>query len=376
MGLIAAIRRLERGFGWSFLGFILAAVFGAVSLYTEFWRHNSALLEYQLLSNTPVIDVREKLPELEVIYQKQDIAKNGRALSVLLVRIINRGSVNILISDYDTKAPLGMIIRGATVLRAELASASSSYLARVVAVHVQNTSVITLEPVILEPGEWYLVKLLVLHRADTQPSALAQGKIAGMRSPPLVVPTLATEHEGFWRRALSGGVWIQLARVPAYFLGAVLSLALLIAPPALISFALTTRKRRLIVRRFRAAKGLPPEGPDDFLFRRYIANGFPEVKVLSSILTQDQERLHARVSRYVKRKEGRVGHVPEEEVAFRTNSKVMPEGPRGYYHTPYLGNLIEAGILKKKGEEWTVDPERLKTVTAFVEYLEFMGATD
>ncbi len=134
MGIVASITRLDRSFGWSFLGFILAVIFGILALYSEFWKTTSPILEFELLSNTPVLDVREKLPDLEVLYQKEDIARTGRTLSVLLCRVVNHGSANLLSTHYDNKAPIGIAVNGGTLIRVELSATSNPYLATAAAV--------------------------------------------------------------------------------------------------------------------------------------------------------------------------------------------------------------------------------------------------
>jgi hypothetical protein len=35
MGLIAKVAQIDRKFSWSFLGFVLAAIFGGIAIYTE-----------------------------------------------------------------------------------------------------------------------------------------------------------------------------------------------------------------------------------------------------------------------------------------------------------------------------------------------------
>src|SRR5689334_6871850 len=103
MGLIQAFRRIEKGFAWSFLGFVLAACFGGLATYTEFFKSRSAQLEYDLLSNTPVLTTREDVPALKILYENLDIRQTKQMLSVVSLRIRNTGEADILNGHYDAR---------------------------------------------------------------------------------------------------------------------------------------------------------------------------------------------------------------------------------------------------------------------------------
>src|SRR6185436_1111771 len=289
MGIGAAITKLDRNFGWSFLGFVLAVIFGALAVYSEFWKKTAPILEYELLSNTPVLEVREKLPDLEVLYQGEDIAKAGRTLSVMLCRVVNHGSANLLSAHYDNKASIGIAVNGGTLIRAELSATSNPYLATAAAVRAHGSTV-AFEPVILEPGEWFLVKLLVLHKADSPPSLTAHGKIAGMHSIPIVLSVPTSDKESFWYRAFSGSTWTQLVRLVAYFLGAILCVAAVVIPFTAAAEKITTTRRKKFVARFRAVTKIALDPADEFIFSRYIDKGPQYVQRLANAVA-DSDRL-------------------------------------------------------------------------------------
>ena len=130
MGILEDIASIDKKFAWSFLGFLLAAVFGLLSIYTEFWKEEKPKLEFEIVSNTPVLSVRERIDDLEVLYKSQDIAKTGKSLSVVIVRAINNGSTSILKSAYDNDFPIGVKVESGSLIRADISTASSLYLTR------------------------------------------------------------------------------------------------------------------------------------------------------------------------------------------------------------------------------------------------------
>jgi hypothetical protein len=376
MGIIASITKLDRNFGWSFLGFVLAAVFGALSLYTEFWKETAPRLEFELLSSAPVLDVREKLPELEVLYRSQNIQEQGRTLSVLLVRAVNRGSADLLSSHYDSKVPVGLNLEHGTLIRADLAGASNEYL-RQAAVVTATSPTISLEPTILEPDEWYLLKLLVLHDVASQPTISAHGKIAGMHSINVVSPSPATEKEGFWFQAFSGGVWTQIVRIPGYFLAAVLLMVGIIIPASSLSDAVTTRKRKKLVERFKAKTKLDITDGDEFIFDGYVNHGLQYVQRVTNTVA-DPERLQKRVARHF---EEDAKPEPGSEVIYSEDFMVTEAslgGRRVYFpgRTLDVGPLIKHGFIVESDGKWLPVPERLRVATSFIDFLELVGSAD
>jgi len=379
MGIGAAITKLDRNFGWSFLGFVLAVIFGALAVYSEFWKKTAPILEFELLSNTPVLDVREKLPDLEVLYQGEDIAKAGRTLSVMLCRVVNHGSANLLSAHYDNKAPIGIAVNGGTLIRAELSATSNPYLATAAAVRAHGSTV-AFEPVILEPGEWFLVKLLVLHKAGSPPSLTAHGKIAGMHSIPIVLSVPTSDKESFWYRAFSGSTWTQLVRLVAYFLGAILCVAAVVIPFTAAAEKITTTRRKKFVARFRAVTKIALDPADEFIFSRYIDKGPQYVQRLANAVA-DSDRLQKRVEDYLAAKDGPQLDLLDLEQLYM-NDRLSEESPvrmhrmrlrRDYYET---GEMIRNMFIKKVNGRWAAVPDRLKVAAAFIDYIELLDATN
>lgn len=355
MAILAALKKYD--IGWSFWGFVLAAVFGTFALYQEFWKTTSPLLRFELLSNTPVLDVREKLTELEVLYQKQDIAKSGQTLSVLLIRVLNHGTANLLSTHYDSKAPIGVVITGGKLLRAEISSTSNDYLSKAAAVKATDASA-TFDPVILEPTEWFVVKLLVLHNAGTPPSLTGSGKIAGMHSIP-ITQLPAGDQEDFWSHAFSGGVWTQLARLGGYFLALPILFAALLIPPITVFVAISMWRRKRLVSRFRQNAKVHLDPADEFIFEGFVNMGAQYVQRLTNLVA-DPDRLQERVADYLA---GRDSKHPERQIH---PAVVWPA---------MINDMIEHAFIKQVDGRWVPSPDRLKVATSFIDYLELVGAS-
>ena len=367
MGLVASLSKLERKFAWSFLGFVLAVIFGALSLYIEFWRDVSARLEFNILSNTPVLSVQEQVPQLEVLYNGYDIAKGGQTLSVLLMRVVNSGSANLLTGDYDSKVPIGVDVSGGTLIRADVAGASNDYIEQVAGARPSQGTV-TFEPVILEPGEWFLVKLLVLHDLRSQPGITARGKIAGMKGIPVTSSTATSKNANFWYRAFSGSAWTQIVRLLGYVVGFVGLLFLLIAPPAFIIDKVSLQRRKRLVSRFKKETKAHYGDADQTIFDGFVNGGAPYVEWLSKQLS-DPEQLHEDVKKHLERKDDFHAHGPGPFIV----SDVDVEGDTQWVRMiPFfdLGALIKRGLVVQSDGRWVVAPEHQAVAKAFTEYVQ------
>ena len=128
MVLFDNIKNLDQKFAWSFLGVVITLLFGGVTVYREFIEDKRPTLQYDILTSTSVLDVKEQLSKLSVLFAGVYIRKRGLSLRVLTVRVINSSSKDILKAHYDDSAPLGFHVSTGRIIRTELMSASSDYL--------------------------------------------------------------------------------------------------------------------------------------------------------------------------------------------------------------------------------------------------------
>jgi hypothetical protein len=148
MGIVASLNRLDKTYAWSLLGFVLAAILGALTIYTEFLRNRGPLLDFEVVSDASVLDVREQLGNLDIIYDGVDIKKAKESLRVIVMRVANKGPGDILKASYDEKSPLGLHVINGTLLRAEVLGTSNDYLHNTLQVQLHAPDTALFEPVI------------------------------------------------------------------------------------------------------------------------------------------------------------------------------------------------------------------------------------
>jgi hypothetical protein len=368
VGLLAWSTKLERkiAFPWQSVGLLLAIIFGGISIYTEFIRVSAPKLQLEVLSNEPVLDVREKLPDLEVFYQAQDIAKSGKTLSVLLVRVANRGTADILSSYYASNAPIEIGINGGTIVKADVSETSNDYLRSTVSLLKQGPQE-ELSPIILEQNEWFTVKILALHDIDKQPNVTVSGKIAGQRDIQIVKSDSNDSKANFWINTFSGSVASQVVRIVSYPIISVIIAIFIVLPPSLISDASKRRRRKRSVNIFKMLheSTLKISDKDNFIFDTYITGGFNSVMLLSSTIRNDND-LQLRMDSYRALSEDKIGIDADIEDAI----PVGVAARHAVFSYRHLAGLLKSGMIEQRTDgKWAVVPDRVKILTAFIEYL-------
>lgn len=251
MSLISKIAGWDRKFAWSFFGFVLAVFFGGLTIYNEFIKNPNPALSVHILSDTNVLDVRENVPELKIIYGDVDIKNLNQTLSVLVFRVQNSGGAPILNAYYDENVSPSLALTVGRFVKVEQVAATSDYL-RTSAQTVQtNQSTLQLPRVIMEPGEGYTVKALVLHGPRNGLPLKASGKIAGAKDIPVLPLEAEQAAASLWTSAFSGAVTIQLVRAPAYFFGFTFLLVSTFGSAAFVSDRIEGASRRRVANQFR-----------------------------------------------------------------------------------------------------------------------------
>lgn len=289
MKIISNIAAWDRKFAWSFFGFLLAVFFGGLTLYNEFIRNPNPALAVQILSDTNVLDVKENIPELKIIYGDVDIKNLNQNLSVVVFRVENVGGAAILNTFYDEKAiPVLTLLTGKFV-KVEQATATSAYLLNAAQPMLISQSAIALPRVILEPGESYTLKALLLHGPRSGLPFNATGKVAGVRDINIIGAAAATQKESFWLSVVSGSIPTQIARAPIYFLGFILLILGTLGPIAFTYDRIQAMSRSRTVKQFKNHYKGEINSPELNVLEVYKENGLRPLVGIRELLGDDEK---------------------------------------------------------------------------------------
>jgi hypothetical protein len=139
---------------WTFIGTILALFAIIVTVVIYLLQRNKKLLTYQILTNTQLFKVGEKLKgKLEMIYDGIPV-KN---MFLVMIRIENNGNQSITSQDFEK--PISIFFGDeAKILNAEVEDVFPKNLKPVIAIEKPNQIVI--QPLLLNKKEGFVLKFL------------------------------------------------------------------------------------------------------------------------------------------------------------------------------------------------------------------------
>lgn len=174
---------------WSFIGVILA---GAIFYWQEYREDYGFSIEVNDVFN--LIEVRESISDLKVIYKGQDIVETNSEIKVARITLRNTGET-ILQSFYDNLEDFGIELPKSNILQVAIVDASSKDLERKIAplqkeskIHEQQNTEsygsenIVFEKVIFEKGDYVTIKVVLMQRERESFSINPLGKIANINN--------------------------------------------------------------------------------------------------------------------------------------------------------------------------------------------------
>ena len=333
-----------------------------VTIYAFYFYENKTALQYDIISNTSVLDINADLGNLEIFYGKSNLKIEKRNLRLISVRVMNTGSTNILKDFYDDEDPLGLQVTDGNIIETpELLEASNDYLKRNVKIFLTSPGTISFSKVIIEPKEFFTVKLLALYRADTTPKIMATGKIAGIRSIRVVNITESRGNRSFFAEVFSGTILVEVVRLFLFPLIAIVLLTAIITSAVGITGLITRIKRKRTIRKFRKRQGKASTELANAVFRRFLKNGQWELEPMSEILSHDIA-ISNRYKRLLKviKKEDSILRRPRNH--YRSHQKLR-----------LITEMIDGGFVIKREDQLIINEKMRDVLNSFVAFLRAEG---
>jgi hypothetical protein len=172
---------------WQFVGAILALAAIAVTYWIYVRQRQRHRVSYQRLTSIEVLTVKEHMAgRVTVLFDGNPV----KSMHIITMKIWNSGSVPILAADFVE--PLSLrVVSSARLLSADIISATPFNLRPVVKI---EGSLATVQPLLLNPSDSFVVKLLV---QDGGEHILPVGRIVGVRAfDPVMDPNTFSELQG------------------------------------------------------------------------------------------------------------------------------------------------------------------------------------
>lgn len=346
----------------------IITLFGLVAAFVTiyaFLQEKNVDLRYEIIANTNVLDFNADINKLEVLYDSTNLKKTEENLRIYTVKIVNNGEENIIKEFYDENETVGIkISSGKIIEKPEIIQSSNEYLKRNVKFTKNEKEDILFSKVIIESGEFFIIKLLVLHNNTKIPKIQSFGKIAGQQKIDVVNAIDIKEEMTFLKKTFYGTIWTQILRLIAYCVIGVGIIALIIGLSERIEKYKENRRKIKTVNNFKELKDYQYTRMDDAIFDRYLDNKYSRFSFLNSNvlkemlkLIEDENELnktYKKLSEQVKSKEFR---------RFR-------KGGEGW---STINEMLNDGIVFKENERLIVNLAMKETLEKFLIFLENNG---
>lgn len=129
MGFLSKAKRVEHGFAWSFASFVIGTISLALAITVFYLSKQEAQTDLRVVVRDEVnlVEVKEEIPRLSILYDGEDILENKKEIKVLAISLENRGRT-ILQNYYDQDQPFAIRFQNSVILGATLSDANSDYL--------------------------------------------------------------------------------------------------------------------------------------------------------------------------------------------------------------------------------------------------------
>lgn len=189
-------RRFTENAVWSFVGVVLTVL----AFYYD-KNHERFDFVISMLDDFSVIEVKENIQDIKILYGDQDIRRAGKELRISKIRIKNNGEP-ILQDYYDDLQDFGLIFSNSNVLSAEVVYSSDQYIKNNLLLDSTNlegaNEKVFFNKLIFDRGDEAIIKITLLHQIGRTINVGVIGKIGNIDN--LVVASPAkeiTEHKVF-----------------------------------------------------------------------------------------------------------------------------------------------------------------------------------
>ncbi|MFZ6039755.1 hypothetical protein ACOV11_04510 [Vibrio natriegens] len=248
MSTFEKLLKHEKKLPYTFLSTVLAVVSLVAAFYFSIFYEKQPQLDIEVLSQFSALDIKESVNSLDVIYNNESLNAQGLSLSVIELKVVNNGDAPILRDYYDPKSKPGFKLSNGIIPEQPLIVGSeTSYNDEEITLEKISDNSVLLPQLILNPRDFYIVKIIVLHNSSEKPSIQEFGVIAGFKKIRVLKYVSKQDERSFFQRFFDGSVKMNITRFVLFgitFLA--VTFGILVTLEALSSKIFSKKKNRLI----------------------------------------------------------------------------------------------------------------------------------
>lgn len=349
---------------------LLGLTSAVLGIYTFFFQERKFQIDYEILANTNVLDINADITKLDITYGGSSLKSNNQSLRIINLRIKNTGTESILKSYYDSKDPLSAFVeKGKVIEKPELISTSSDYIKKNLEIHFDSLGKLTFSDIIIEPNEFFTIKLLILHKTNETPVLHSSGKIAGVKDIPVI--NLVQENKAeksFLETTFGGNIFAQLLRGLSYTLIVILIIVGIGVTTDSISDRKRKAKRKRLSNKFKSRREYDYNKMDDAIFSRFDSDGIENLRRYQNLL-KDENRLNQKHNNWINKLKRNVEEeIQENDIVSRElmlNDKFFSRRSEW----TLINELISDGYAIKDKDRLVINQPMKRCLNMFIDFL-------
>lgn len=330
----------------------IAVISLIVTVYVSFFYQKSCKLEYEILSNTSILNKNVELSSIKIIVDSVDVQQSNANISIVELLVSNRGKDHLRRDDYDN-SKFGLLIQNATLLeKPELVSASTTYLRNCISEYSfsYDSTFLNIPTLPLDSKDYYKLKLVLLHDNNHSLSFIPYGKIIGQKEI-LVIDSIDLE-ESFLSKVLQGSFWIHICRFFGYLM-ILISISVIIIT---ISESVSSRKKKKLIKDAYSNKEIDNEVVDD-----YVKLGWLPLLEIKDYLIMNEKELYRKY---------------QSSLTYISNQHNKRNFEQWNFHmrrADLIRHMLRRGYLKIDESAIVADKKKKKSVNLLVDYIRQNG---
>ena len=330
----------------------IAVISLIVTVYVSFFYQKSCKLEYEILSNTSILNKNVELSSIKIIVDSVDVQQSNSNISIIELLVSNRGKNHLRRDDYDN-SKFGLLIQNATLLeKPELVSASTTYLRNCISEYSfsYDSTFLNIPTLPLDSKDYYKLKLVLLHDNNHSLSFIPYGKIIGQKEM-LVIDSIDVE-ESFLSKVLQGSFWIHICRFFGYLMILISISVILIT----ISESVSSRKKKKLIKDAYSNKEIDNEVVDD-----YVKLGWLPLLEIKDYLSMNEKELYRKYQSSL------------TYISNQNNKRNFEQWDFHMRRADLIRHMLRSGYLKIDESAIVADKKKKKSVNLLVDYIRQNG---
>lgn len=264
-----------------------------IAIYSEFIKKDEPRLEYDIVSSTTFINKNETAANLRIFLDSLDIQKNDLNITAFNIKVSNKGSAPIRYNDYDQGFFGLRIMHGRLLEPPTLIEESFNHIKELFPHNdsISSANTVTVPALSLDVDDYYVMHVVLLHRADSIPVFQPDGRVIGQKE--IALKTLKSPLLSFWNQVFMGDWLVHFIRLFIY-------LAFVVAAALLVGFVYScieklyyTMKRKRFISSLRKNNQIVQSVKDD-----YIRYGAYYIKQLFDVFKDSEMELTSQYKKY------------------------------------------------------------------------------